>query len=189
MRSLPVMIAFAAFVAVLGLTEGMDGEARTFPGRRFTAITDTISPADGFGFGAQVVPIGGTLPGPPTGAGHPFPFDAPDSPCAFTRTWTHDISAKIPEGAVVVSALLTVNVAGIEPDKFQSLLTADSTVFPLGLFDQGSLGSGLIPIPLNPHDLQDGLLKVTILKGSRLSGKCDDQFYDFSTLTVTYKIP
>ena len=185
-------------VAVFGLGEGLDAEARIFRRHRGTVIVNTIGDVDGFGFGTDVVPIGGMLPGPP-GPEDPAPFDAPDidasgKVCALMPTWTHDITAELaelPAGSVIIAATLTVNMAGIELDKFQSLLMADTITFPLNLVPEmfrGEFQSAPITIPLNPGDLSDGLLQVTILKGiTHLH--CDDQFYDFSMLTVTVKTP
>ena len=96
-----------------------------------------------------------------------------------------------PGGVKVVAAILLLNVAGIQPDVFSSYLTADTTLFPLSSFNQGALGSGVIPVPLNPSDLADGILQVTVRKGYQRGTVtvCDNQFYDTSALIVLVQLP
>lgn len=178
----------ALLLAVLGPGEGVAAKLPPLP---FQVITHQVGDLDGFGFGLHVVPVGGKLPEPPAGPGDPDPFDAPDAPCALSVSWTHDVTGVLPEGAQILFALLVVNAAGIQPEIFASTLIADSTTFPLSLFPQGELQSGLVIVPLDPADLADGLLSVKILKGirTRTGTVCDQQFYDTSILLLLVRKP
>jgi hypothetical protein len=182
-------MSLAMWVGAFGLAEGMTRPLVQLP---FKLVLNYVGAVDGFGFGRDVVPIGGDLPGAPTGSGDPAPFDAPDEPCAPERTWTHDFTADLPTGASILFAVLIVNIAGVQPGIFPSFLSADDTaVLPLTLLpgEQGEFGSGPIVVPLNVDDLADGLLKVTITKGITIGQftVCDDQFYDASLLVVVIK--
>lgn len=192
MKSLQVMIV-AGILLVATLSFGghplvQYADARGIP---YRVIIHTISDVDGFGFGRDVCPLGCVLPEVPAGSGDPAPFDAADEPCALTRTWTHDFTADLPPGTQIVTAILMVNAAGIQPEVFPSVLTADSAVLPLTSFDQGELGSGLVPMPLNPVDLTDGVLHVAVRKGQEVRGMtvCDAQFYDAAVLVVLISYP
>jgi hypothetical protein len=174
------------------------GSTQIFPAEPFLpsiahmkVIVNQLGQANGFGFGQDVCPLGCDLPGPPTGSDDPPPFDMPDSPCALIQGWTHDFSGDIPEGSRIIAAFLLLNVAGIQPEVFSSVLTADTQMFPLSTFDQGALGSGLVPVPLNLSDLADGTLSVIIKKGyrTRTATVCDDQFYDTSALAILVQLP
>ncbi len=178
----------ALFLAVLGSGEGVAAKLPPLP---FQVLTHQVGDLDGFGFGLPVVPVGGELPGPPAGPGDPPPFDAPDEPCALTVSWSHDITGLLPQGAQILFALLVLNAAGIQPDIFSSTLIADSTTFPLLLFNQGELGSGPVIVPLDPHDLDDNRLNVTIVKGrkTRTGTVCDQQFYDTAVLLLLVRMP
>lgn len=192
MKSLQAMIV-AGMLLATALSFGNNHAAQhaVERSRPYQGIIHKVGDADGFGFGMDVCPLGCELPAQPTGSGDPAPFDAPDSPCALTRTWTHDITADLPPGAQVVSAMLMVNAAGIQPESFPSVLTADSMVFPLAYFNQGELGSGPVPVPLMPGDLADGVLQVTIRKGAEVGHRtiCDQQFYDTAVLVVLIRNP
>jgi hypothetical protein len=174
-------MSLAMWVGAFGLAEGVTLPHVQAPVK---LVLNYVGVVDGFGFGLDVVPIGGDLPGAPTGPGDP-PFDAPDDPCVQQPTWTHDITADLPEGASIVFAVLIVNIAGVEPGKFPSVLRADTAVFPLTK-DQGAFGSGPIVVPVKVDDLLDKMLDVTITKGktTRLGTVCDDQFYDASLLVA-----
>jgi hypothetical protein len=187
MRSLQAMIiASILLLAALSFGEGIGTPRPASSSQPYQVVTQQLGDVDGFGYGLDVCPIGCELAEPPVAGGKPIPFDAPDSPCALTPTWVHDLTEQLPPEAEMLGALLLLNVAGIEPEKFSSVLTADSTVFPLFYFDQGGLGSGPIPVPIDPADLADGLLQVTIKKGiqTRTTTICDEQFYDASVLLV-----
>jgi hypothetical protein len=187
MRLLQAMIvASISLLAALSFGEGIGTPHPALQSQPYQIITQQLGDVDGFGYGFDVCPIGCELAEIPVASGKPIPFDAPDSPCALTPTWVHNLTEQLPPKAEILGALLLLNVAGIEPGKFSSVLTADSTVFPLLYFDQGELGSGLIPVPIDPADLSDGLLQVTIKKGiqTRTTTICDEQFYDASVLLV-----
>jgi hypothetical protein len=166
-------------------------ESATPPVSPYTVIINQLGDLDGFGFGRDVCPIGCDLSEPPVGNDASPPFDSPDSPCALSQSWTHDFGADLPAGAQIVSAALIVNVAGIQPDIFASVLAADTRVIPLTAFAQGEFGSGVVPVPLIPGDLADGFLRVSIQKGirTRSSTICDAQFYDASILIMLVALP
>lgn len=187
MRSLQAMIiASILLLAALSFGEGIGTLRPASASQPYQVVTQQLGDVDGFGYGLDVCPIGCQLAAPPVASGKPIPFDAPDSPCALTPTWVHNLAERLPSDAEILGALLLLNIAGIEPEKFSSILTADSTVFPLLYFNQGELGSGLIPVPIDPADLADGVLQVTIKKGiqTRTTTVCDEQFYDASILLV-----
>jgi hypothetical protein len=173
-------MSLAMWVGAFGLAEGMTRPLVQLP---FKLVLNYMGDVDGFGLG---VPLRGDLPNAPTGPGDP-PFDVPDDPCVLQPTWTHDITADLPTGASILFAVLIVNIAGVQPEIFQSFLRADTAVLPLTLFpgEQDEFGSGPIAVPLNIDDLADGLLEVTITKGFRTV--CDVQFYDASLLVVVIK--
>jgi hypothetical protein len=192
MKSLQAMV-IASILLGAALSFGGNPAAQ-YAGTRslpYQIILHTVGDVDGFGFGLDVCPLGCALPEVPAGSGDPAPFDTSDTPCALTRTWTHDFAADLPSGAQVVSAVLMVNAAGIQPEVFPSVLTADSTVLPLTYFNQGERGSGIVPVPLEPADLMDGVLQVTVRKGQQVRGTtvCDVQFYDASALVVLISRP
>jgi hypothetical protein len=190
-KPLSAFVILGMFLGVMGGGQAIAAESSTPLMPSYTVIMNQLGDVDGFGFGREVCPIGCELPEPPLGSDDPQPFDAPDSPCALSQSWTHDFGADLPEGAQIISAALVVNVAGIQPDIFASVLAADTRVMPLTPFAQGALGSGLVPVPLTPGDLADGLLRVSIQKGirTRSSTICDDQFYDASVLIMLVKLP
>jgi hypothetical protein len=185
------ILAVVLYVGLMGSAGALAADFSTSVTLPYTIIIHRLGETNGFGFGSDACPIGCTLPMPPVGSTDPPPFDTPDSPCVLTRSWTHDFRADLPEGAQVISALLVVNAAGIQPEIFASGLSADSREMPLSVFHQGTLGSGLVPVPLIISDLADGLLQVTIHKGirTRTSTICDDQFYDSSMLIMLVQLP
>ena len=180
MKLCAVVMSLAMWAGALGLAEGMTLPLLQAP---YQLILSRVGDFDGFGFGSRP---GTVLPDIPAGPGDPDPFDAPDDPCALQRTWTHDITADLPAEARIVSAVLIVNIAGVQPEIFRSVLAAGTTALPLIYLDQGELGSGPIVVPLKAADLADGLLNVTIIKGFTRLGRvvCDAQFYDASLLAV-----
>jgi len=190
-KSVAVLAVVGLYLGLMGSGEALAADFSTASTLPHTIIINRMGEVNGFGFGRDVCPIGCTLPMPPVGSNDPPPFDAPDSPCVLTQSWTHDFSADLPEGAQVISAVLVVNAAGIQPEIFASGLTADSRMMSLSAFNQGALGSGLVPVPLIVSDLAEGLLHVNIQKGirTRTSTVCDDQFYDSSVLIMLVKLP
>jgi hypothetical protein len=48
-----------------------------------------------------------------------------------------------------------------------------------------------VPVKLNPSDLADGVLQVTITKGGTIRGvtRCDEQYYDTSILAILVQLP
>ncbi len=192
MKPVSVLAIVGMFLVAVGSGQVAAAEPSARSLASFQVIVNQLGTTNGFGFGTDVCPLGCELPAPPSGSDDPPPFDTPDSPCALTQNWTHDFSADLPpSGAKIISAVLLLNVASIQPDIFSSYLTADTRVFPLSYVDQGALGSGLVPVPLNLSDLEDGILQITIKKGiqTRTSTVCDDQFYDTSALIVLIQLP
>jgi hypothetical protein len=192
MKGLSVVAVVGMFLVAVGSRQIAAVERTALSLQSFQVIVNQVGTANGFGFGTDVCPLGCQLPAPPAGSSDPQPFDTPDSPCALTQSWTHDFRADLPPGgAQIIGAMLLLNVAGIQPDVFPSMLTADTLVFPLNYFDQGPLGSGVVPVPLNLSDLGDGILSVTIKKGyqARTTTVCDDQFYDTSMLLMLIQLP
>jgi hypothetical protein len=191
MKFLCALSIVGMFLGAIGDGQALTAEPWTASSRPLQVIVNQLGEANGFGFGRDVCPIGCELPGPPQGSDDPAPFDRPDSPCALTQSWTHDFRADIPEGARIISAALVLNVAGVQADIFTSMLIADTRVLPLSSLEQGSLGSGVVPIPLSLNDLMDGLLQVTVQKGlqTRTSTVCDEQYYDTSALVMVVQLP
>lgn len=191
MKRLSIALLTGLLLTVISGGQAIAAAPFTSDASPYKIIVSQVGDIDGFGFGSDVCPVGCELPGPPVGGDDPLPFDAPDSPCASIRSWTHDFGALLPPGGQIISALLLVNAASIQPEIFASVLAADTFVMPLAPFNQGALGSGLVPVPIFPSDLADGFLRVNIQKGIRTPTAiiCDDQFYDSSVLVMLVKLP
>jgi len=123
MRSLQaIIVAAILMMAALSFGGGMAIEPTALPKLSSRFIIHQVGDADGFGFGVDVCPISCELPKEPTGGGDPEPVDAPESPCAHTRTWAHNITSEFPTDAEILSAVLMLSAAVIQPDIPQASL-------------------------------------------------------------------
>jgi len=82
-KSVAVLAVVGLYLGLMGSGEALAADFSTASTLPHTIIINRMGEVNGFGFGADVCPIGCTLPMPPVGSNDPPPFDAPDSPCVL----------------------------------------------------------------------------------------------------------
>ena len=207
MRNGKSAVAMEVLIGILGLAllGGIGAEAQSQDPELITIIVSGKGDTDCWGFGCDVAPIGSDLPDadmdgvpdftPPESTDPLFTDRNLDkNGCVNKVTWTHKY--KFPAGATVQNATLMFPVAGIEPSKFPSVLFLNNVPIapnPLDM-DQGPLGTGVAVVPLVPPltdqiDFTSGRVNVRVQKGSTLTRKCDDIFFDSSLLVIQVLLP